>query len=283
MMSYSDPDLAEDRKNSVVPQTQTQPEVKKHIADIFGDSDDSSEEDVAGKWSRVSGKSAIAQPTVVNSMNSYSKDQDKAKAVDDIFADSDTDSDSDARERRESSSLSRLKKFGSSIESKKNSAESRFREKEGDKKRKRKGKTGRQGKSKSDHKRKSRSHIEESTSLASSLSAKKDGYDSAGSGDSYDSGGEVERTKADDDFIDRDGDDDNSDYGGPQNFDDDERPIRHHKQRKDDMKTKKIFADPVSETIDSMKKKKHIEMTDAQKDKLCEGLYNGIFANAVII
>ena len=55
------------------------------------------------------------------------------------------------------------------------------------------------------------------------------------SGDEYDSGGEVERTAADDSFIDNEDDDDNllKEYAqDKQNFDDDERPEGHDKQKK---------------------------------------------------
>ena len=55
------------------------------------------------------------------------------------------------------------------------------------------------------------------------------------SGDEYDSGGEVERTAADDSFIDNEDDDDDllKEYAqDKQNFDDDERPEGHEKQKK---------------------------------------------------
>jgi len=254
-MSDSESELREENLNT----SQTQPEVKKQISDIFGDSSDE-DDDTAGKWTRVAVKAnASTLPTTAVS-------GEQAKFAADIFAD--TDSDSDAVEKRESSSLSRLKKSGKSTGTKKvDNTGSDTRRDADTKKRKRGGKSKHEENNKFRHKRNSKTDTKSASSSQKEL-----GQDSSSS-DSYDSEGEVERTKADDDFIDNDGDDENEDYAGPQNFDDDERAEPRRKEHKGADKIKKVFTDPVSETIDSMKKKKHIELTDPQKQILCENLY----------
>lgn len=113
-----------------------------------------------------------------------------------------------------------------------------------------------------------------------------DDYNGAGSGDEYDSGDDLVRTADDDNFI--DDDDDLGDIVGEydaeeQNFDDD-RPGKFGRskgkakgagkssQESKSSGSRKGASDPFSQLLETMKKPKASEMTDAEKDRLADKL-----------
>ena len=94
------------------PTSQTQPEISKLVTDIFGDSDEDSddEKEKDSKWSRIN--AAVPEPPV----SSTSSNNKGMASSHDIFAsDDDTSSDDDSTQRKnKSSKLSRLNKGSSS-------------------------------------------------------------------------------------------------------------------------------------------------------------------------
>jgi hypothetical protein len=210
----------------------TQPEVAQLIDEIFGDSDDDDDLNQNEGFSKQFG-----QPN--SSAGSFSSAN--FKNDDDIFASDEEDEYIDNSKEAGKPNFSRLHRTNdSSI----------------DKKRRRKDK-------KIEVKLRKRKLNKVDRSVNEGSKNNSDGEDS------YASEPEDQRTAADDAFIDSDDDDDLDDYNYKQSFHD-EKPKSGSKGNASG--ESRVANDPLSQALDRMKRSKDIDLTDTQKEQICESL-----------
>lgn len=245
----------------------TQPEVANYITDIFGaDSDDEAE--------------ASNAPPLKPQTSNFQGDDDDAELQD---SDDDAPTQKSNRPKSASQSQSRADSDDNIEDSDEDNAVKSQKKKKTLKKKRKDTRSDSGGKEDASKIKKRRQ------SSSSSSSKKPTGVDEKGdeaernSGDEYDSGDDIQRTAADDRFIDEDDDLAGvaGEYDAEEQVFDDERPDDYDKKK---AKTGRGSAggsggggsrkssDPFTETLDSMQKPKAVLMSEAEKDKITERL-----------
>ena len=245
----------------------TQPEVANYITDIFGaDSDDEAE--------------ASNAPVSQTQTSSFKGDDDDAE-----LQDSDDDAPAQKPSRPKSSgsqSQSRADSDDDIEDSDEDNAAKSQKKKKTLKKKRKDGRSDSAGKDESSKIKKRRQSSSSSTKKPTGVDEKGDEAEKGNSGDEYDSGEDVQRTAADDRFIDEEDDLAGvaGEYDAEEQVFDDERPDDYDKKKAKSGRSSggvssggsRKSSDPFTETLDSMQKPKAVLMSEAEKDKITERL-----------